>query len=143
MSNPQAFLGTGWSFPPTFSSNGAEVEMVSGVSDIQQSLQILFATRLGERIMHDDFGSDLDQILFAEINQGLINDLTHIISDAIQYHEPRILLNDLSVSESTDTLRITINYSRLIQYAERTHVLIWFILFILTRPHNNNDPVRR
>jgi hypothetical protein len=95
-----SFLGSGWSFPPSFSRGGAEVELVSGAEDIQQSLQILLSTRLGERVMQDDFGCDLHHVLFEEIDQGLVNTLTGLISDAILYHEPRISLDELDVSES-------------------------------------------
>ncbi len=65
MSTDQPFLGTGWSFPPAFTKGGAEVEMVSGAEDIHQSLQILLSTRLGERVMQDEFGCDLHSVLFA------------------------------------------------------------------------------
>jgi hypothetical protein len=43
MSDP-LFLDTGWAFPPSIATGGADVEMVSGVEGIQQSLQILRAT---------------------------------------------------------------------------------------------------
>jgi len=102
MAADSAFLGTGWSFPPAFGRGGAEVAMVSGVDDIQQSLQILFATRLGERIMQDEFGCALDSVVFEEIDQGLINTLNRSISDAILYHEPRITLDQLDVDESAE-----------------------------------------
>src|SRR3954469_16520769 len=98
----QSFLGTGWSFPPTFINGGAEVAMVSGAEDIQQSLQILLSTRLGERVMQDEFGCDLHSVLFEEIDQSLINTLNSLIADAILYHEPRITLDQLDVSESID-----------------------------------------
>jgi phage baseplate assembly protein W len=100
MSNEQSFLGTGWSFPPTFTSGGAEVELVSGPDDIHQSLQILLSTRLGERVMQEEFGCDLSYLLFEEVDQSLINSLTSIISDAILYHEPRISLDSLDIAES-------------------------------------------
>ena len=96
----QAFIGTGWSFPPTFAAGGTEVEMVSAAEDIQQSLQILLSTRLGERVMQDEFGCDLNHVLFEEIDQGLVNTLNGLISDAILYHEPRIELDRLEIDES-------------------------------------------
>lgn len=95
-----AFLGTGWSFPPTFSRGGAEIEMVSGVEDIRQSLHIILSTRLGERVMQDEFGCALDSVLFEEMDQGFINSVTSVVSNAILYHEPRITLDELDVSES-------------------------------------------
>lgn len=109
----QSFLGIGWSFPPTFTPGGADVELVSGADDIQQSLQILLSTRLGERAMHEDFGCDLHFVLFEEIDQGLVNSLTNIISDAILYHEPRITLDRLDISESQNQqglLLISLDY---------------------------------
>jgi phage baseplate assembly protein W len=74
--------------------------MVSGSDDIQQSLGILFATRLGERVLQDTFGCDLQQVLFEDIDQGLINSLTSLITDAILYHEPRIIVNRVDIAES-------------------------------------------
>jgi phage baseplate assembly protein W len=114
MAADSAFLGTGWSFPPAFGRGGADVVMVSGVDDIQQSLQILFATRLGERIMQDEFGCALDSVVFEEIDQGLINTLSRTISDAILYHEPRITLDQIDVDESPEQpglLLISLTYT--------------------------------
>ena len=37
MADP-SFLGTGWSFPPAFSTGGADVETVSGEEDIRHAL---------------------------------------------------------------------------------------------------------
>ena|SRR5689334_21971835 len=114
MSADSSFLGTGWSFPPTFGHAGAEVVMVSGVEDIHQSLQILISTRLGERVMHDDFGCALDSVVFEEIDQGLLNSLNSAISDAILYHEPRITLDKLDVSETAaqpELLLISLEYT--------------------------------
>jgi phage baseplate assembly protein W len=110
----QSFLGTGWSFPPTFTAGGTDVEMVSDIEDIQQSLQILLSTRVGERVMQEDFGCDLNEVLFAEMDQGLINNLNNLVSNAILYHEPRITLDNLDISESESQaglLLISIQYT--------------------------------
>jgi phage baseplate assembly protein W len=97
---PTSFLGTGWSFPPAFAAGGAELALVSGVDDIHQSIEVLLATRLGERPMHEGFGCALDDLLFEEVDQALVNRITTMISDAILRHEPRIALHDLDVSQS-------------------------------------------
>lgn len=55
----ESFLGTGWSFPPTFNNISGTVEMVSDEKDIFQSLHILLSTQLKERVMRSDFGCDL------------------------------------------------------------------------------------
>lgn len=97
-----AFLGTGWSFPPSFSANGAELEMVAGVDDIHQSLQILLGTALGERVMHEDYGCNLDSIVFEEADQAMVNKISSMVSDAIVDYEPRIELLELEVSQTED-----------------------------------------
>ncbi len=114
MPDEKSFLGTGWAFPPSFTRGGADVEMVSGPEDIHQSLQVLLSTQLGERVMQDEFDCDLNGFLFEEIDRGLINSLTGLISDAILYHEPRIQMDRLEISESQSTqglLLIAIDYT--------------------------------
>ncbi len=66
-----SFLGRGWAFPPSFSGGGADVEMVSGAADIQQSLQILIGTSPGERVLAETFGCNLASLVFEELDQGL------------------------------------------------------------------------
>ena len=100
MPSESAFLGTGWSFPPAFGENGADVHTVFGVEDIEQSLAILFATRRGERVLQEDFGCDLSDFLFGEITPGLIGRLRSAVADAILHHEPRITLNEVEVSDT-------------------------------------------
>jgi uncharacterized protein len=113
MSNASLFLGSGWSFPPTFTEGGGDVVVVSDAEDVRQSLEILFATQPGERVMREGFGCGLNRFVFEEMDQGLVNALTALISDAILLHEPRIRLNDLEVSEdasSAGLLLIRVDY---------------------------------
>ena len=114
MGDDPSFLGTGWSFPPTFTEGGADVATVSDAEDIHQSLQILFATSFGERVMQDDYGCDLGRFLFEEIDRSLLNSLTGLVSDAILFHEPRIALNNLQISDAeavAGLLLIQIDYT--------------------------------
>lgn len=114
MANDSSFLGSGWSFPPSFSAFGGEVEVVSGVADIEQSLAILLATQRSERVMQDDFGCDMNEFLFGEISQGLIGRVRSFIEDAILHHEPRISLNEIEISESgaeAGLLLISLDYT--------------------------------
>lgn len=115
MSSPEtSFLGKGWSFPPTFSQNGRDVESVSEHQDIQQSLQILLGTAQDERIMREDFGCDLQRFMFEEISQSLINSLTRLITDAVLYYETRIELNAVNIDQSDKVeglLIIAIDYT--------------------------------
>src|SRR5947207_9897465 len=85
-----AFLGTGWSFPPTFSRPLQGVEMVSGVADIHESLGILFATTPGERIMVPLYGCDLWRMVFRDLTTTLLTELKDMVEQAIILWEPRI-----------------------------------------------------
>ncbi|MFK0731362.1 MAG: GPW/gp25 family protein [Gloeotrichia echinulata GP01] len=113
METSNSFLGTGWSFPPTFQRNTATVDMVSEEEDIIQSLEIILSTSPAERIMQPDFGCDLNQFLFDEISQGLITRIRGIIENAILYHEPRIEVDDIDIfeSEKEGLLLIKISYT--------------------------------
>jgi phage baseplate assembly protein W len=114
MNDDLAFLGTGWAFPPAFAAGGADVAMASGFDDVHQSLRILFATVRGERVMDEDYGCDLHTVQFEEINQGLVNRLSSLITDAILLHEPRVTLDNVDVSEDADIdglLLISIAYT--------------------------------
>lgn len=102
----QSFLGRGWSFPPTFvldtyNSNGS-LNMVAGKEDIDQSLEILLSTSLGERVLQPRYGCNLKDYQFEAINSNLIGFLRDLISTAILYHEPRIELENLEISEGDD-----------------------------------------
>ena len=103
MTGDASFLGRGWSFPPEFGPNGAEVAMVAGEEDIAQSLAILFGTALGERVMRETYGCDLSRYMFEEVDQSLLTSISGAVSDAILYHEPRIRLDGVDVSESDQT----------------------------------------
>lgn len=114
MENNEAFLGKGWSFPPEFFSNGAEVEMVSGEEDIRQSLHILLSTSWGERTMFSAYGCELSRYLFEEIDQGLVNGLKSVVGNSILNNEPRIDVDRIEVDQSNENLGlilISIDYT--------------------------------
>ena len=100
MDSERPFLGRGWSFPPTFSIQGADVEMVSGADDVQESLQILLATTPGQRVMQESFGCDMDRMIFGQVDQAFIDSLAGLVSDSILDYEPRVYLNKVSVDQS-------------------------------------------
>ncbi|WP_271765140.1 GPW/gp25 family protein [Aquimarina algiphila] len=93
------FLGNGWAFPPSFSGGGADVGLTTGEEDIKQSLQILLSTSLNERMMHPDFGCDLTQFLFEEMDQRFATELSNMVSRALLLHEPRIQVNAVDVAD--------------------------------------------
>jgi phage baseplate assembly protein W len=91
------FLGTGWSFPPRFSKISKGLEMVSGEDDIRESLQILLATRVGERFLQPKYGCNLDELLFEPLNTTLKTYIRGLVKQAILRYEPRIELEDVLI----------------------------------------------
>jgi uncharacterized protein len=109
-----AYLGTGWSFPPTFDRSSRSVELVSAGDDIWQSLYILLATSLGERVLQPSYGCNLQELLFETLSPTVDSNIKEIIRTAILYHEPRIKLDrlDLSLNDQLQgVVNIAIDYT--------------------------------
>ncbi|HLK27337.1 MAG TPA: GPW/gp25 family protein [Puia sp.] len=117
MDKPKSFLGTGWSFPPAFDKNVGTVVLVSDETDIEESLNILLSTSLGERVMQPGYGCNLANYLFEPLSSTTIGFIKNLVSNAILYYEPRITVEDLEVTAdgSLDLLEgrftISITYS--------------------------------
>lgn len=94
-----SFLGTGWSFPPSFDQNTRTVQMVTDEEDIAQSLRILLSTRPGERVMLPGFGCNLDVLLFEPVTTTLAAYIKDLVETAILYFEPRIDLERVDIRE--------------------------------------------
>lgn len=93
------FLGTGWTFPPTFDRDRATVVMSSDVANIKQSLWVLFSTSQGERIMLATYGSLLRTKVFDALTETLANDIRSLIAKAILDWEPRIDVLGIDIQE--------------------------------------------
>jgi phage baseplate assembly protein W len=109
-----SFLGTGWGFPPSFDTVLNTVIMTSDEADIQLSLQILLATRKGERVMVPDYGCNLDEMLFEPMTTTFKTYIREMIKTAILYYEPRIDLSSIQVDDSRETegmILIILNYT--------------------------------
>jgi uncharacterized protein len=95
--NEGEFLGRGWSFPPSFNIRRQSVEMLEGEEDILSSLQILFTTGLGERIMRSAYGSKVPAMIFEPLDSNDKAYLRQHIIDTINLYEPRIIATDVRV----------------------------------------------
>ena len=132
----QAILGTGWSFPPTFSRADVSVVTVSGVDNVRQSLWVLFSTALGERVMLPDYGSQIWQMVFRSINTTLLTQLADMVSQAILYWEPRIDVVDISVTpDASDAGRVLIMVDYVVRRTNSRNNMVYpFYLREMTIP---------
>ena len=112
----KAYLGTGWSFPPNFDIESKTVSMVSAEKDIEQSLEILLSTSLGERVMQPDYGCNLKDYQFESMDNSFIGFIKDLVERAILYYEPRIKLEKVEITDPASfeliegLLKIVVHY---------------------------------
>jgi phage baseplate assembly protein W len=102
MEYTEEFLGRGWSFPPRVDPVTGRFVMCSGEEDIKQSVYIILMTRLSERAMLPDFGSDLHNFVFELPDAASMALLRNEVVSALIRWEPRII----NVSAEIDTTKI-------------------------------------
>lgn len=95
-----AFLGTGWSFPPVLTDTGVQLSRYE--QDIRESLHVLFSTAPGERVNRYDYGCPLRRYAFEPLTTQLLVRLRNEISRAVTLYEPRITLENVSFEEQPD-----------------------------------------
>ncbi len=95
--NSKSFLGTGWSFPPTFTSNG--LVTVSAEQDIYESLWILLSTTPGERVMQPAYGCGLKAHVFDNLDESSFAVMRDLVEKAILFFEPRITVENIEIND--------------------------------------------
>lgn len=127
----KSFLGTGWSFPPSFSEKGKHVKLSAEQEDIEQSIKIILSTLPGERLMRPDFGCGITRFVFEKQDSAFINGLNHIIGQALLNFEPRINYIDVEMLERNDLdgiLHMQVNYTIIITNTRHNMVFPFYLL---------------
>jgi len=80
---------------------------------IRNNLLNFFLTNSTERYLNNEFGANLRQFIFEQINSGTISDLKSNIQLLINQYFPNIKVDQLEVLESPDTneINVSITYS--------------------------------
>src|SRR3546814_15783087 len=86
---PTSFLGTGWSFPPSFDNLSGEAAMLSDVADVESSLDVLLSTRPGERVMLPSSGCNLDELVFESLTTTFNAYIKDLVKTDILFHQPQ------------------------------------------------------
>jgi phage baseplate assembly protein W len=95
------FLGSGWSFPVTFSAGNYELNMSSYENNINESIDVILQTKKGERCMEPQFGSGLQQFFFRKMDETLKGEICDTVKMSLLINEPRITVKEVKV-EYTD-----------------------------------------
>jgi phage baseplate assembly protein W len=94
-----SFLGTGWGFPPVFDKNTKSVSLLSDEADIKSSISLIISTRVGERVMRESFGSNMDSMVFEGLTTGNRALMESKVENALNAFEPRISLDRVEAEQ--------------------------------------------
>ena len=117
MDESMKFLGTGWAFPPEFNNTTRQVEMVSAMEDIEESLNILLSTSLGERVMQPQYGCNLADYIFEALGSTVIGYIKDRVQNAILFYEPRIVAENIDVTQDDSADLLEGRFTIIIQYS--------------------------
>jgi len=92
------FLGSGWSFPVTFSVGNHQLITTRFENNIKDSIDVIMQTNFGERPTDPQFGSGLQQYFFQDMNETLKGQIKDTVTSSLQDNEPRITVIDVDVA---------------------------------------------
>ncbi len=94
-------IGQGWKYPIRVNAQGG-LDWSSGPPRIQQAIWIIISTSLGERVMRPKFGAGAEDFIFEPDSPAQRNALASRIQNALTTWEPRITVDQVTVSASSD-----------------------------------------
>ena len=97
------FLGSGWAFPVTFSAGNYQLNLTAYEENVNNAINAIMLTRMGERSLEPQFGSALYQYFFRNPDATLQGEIVDAVKTALLHNEPRITVMNVSV-EFTDML---------------------------------------
>jgi Bacteriophage baseplate protein W len=111
-SNPRAFLGIGWAFPPRTQADGS-IAAARYEEDIREAIRIILGTNPGERVMRPDFGAGLNTFVFEPLNPATMARVKTRVQASLITWEPRIDVQEVTVTADAaerNQLRIAVTY---------------------------------
>ena len=105
-------IGSGLAFPLQVDARG-QIALASGEEDIDQALALIISTAPGERPMRPEFGCEVHDFIFDNIDAATIGKMDSAIRRALDRWEPRVEVKsvDFDLSEAYEgRLLITIGY---------------------------------
>ena len=109
----KGFLGRGWKFPPTFTKGYNSAELSQFEQDVRESLDILLSTLKGERVIRPDYGTNVHNLIFENLDTNTGTLVADELKKSILLHEPRIFVDKITPSqeELNGTLEMQIDYT--------------------------------
>ena len=130
MNRDKEFVGQGLAFPMQVNPRG-ELSLVTGATDIEQSIGIILGTIPGERVMRPNFGCRAWELIFAPNNAATQTLLAFYVRQALEFWEPRIELIDVEVdsdNSNESALLVEIRYEIKTTHDQRSIVYPFYIM---------------
>lgn len=130
MYTTKEFLGQGLSFPLQTNAKG-ELALVTGTTDIEQSIAIILGTMPGERVMRPEFGCRAWELVFAPNDAATHSLITYYVEEALKFWEPRIELLSVearNAPEESGMLVVEIQYEIKSTHDMRSIVYPFYIM---------------
>lgn len=99
-------IGKGISFPLKVNVQ-ASLQLSAESRNIEESIRLILGTKLGERVYRPDFGSRLDELVFAPMNTETLLLIRLYVTEALERWEPRIILDRVYVEVASSVLANT------------------------------------
>lgn len=106
----------GISFPFRIGNKGGIVMSNANLQDvehIEESIEQILCTCIGERVMNYEFGSELDTDIFKTQDSSLYSLVRYQILEALRKHEPRINVDEqnITISQGKEFVNVEIKYT--------------------------------
>lgn len=99
MDAAKEFLGRGFSFPPKIDKTTGKFIMSEAEEDIRQSIYIILMTRLKERAMMPQFGTDISKYIYDVPDPTFENLMCMDVLDSLTKFEHRITDLEVEIDE--------------------------------------------
>lgn len=119
------FLGKGWRFPIIPDASG-RLGYIEGDANVEQSLRILLMTRLGERVMRSDFGTEAPRLVFSPGSTQYLRLLENTIQESVVNWEPRVDLTSVTAeADPTDPFKVTVSISYTVRQTNTSTSIVY------------------
>jgi phage baseplate assembly protein W len=99
-------IAIGVSLP--FNAGGVFNSTYSTKDQIKSNIINLFLTKKGERIENPEFGTDINKLLFENINNDILSNLKQELYDSVNKFIPNITILNINITPEPDTNTIYI-----------------------------------
>jgi hypothetical protein len=126
----ESIVGRGWTFPPKIDAQGG-LALTSEISELEQAIQIILSTSLGQRVMLPTFGCRLQELVFAPNDSRTAAQARRFVEEALGMWEPRIRVTEVNIGPDPDAdnrLLIAIEYELKSTHDRRSLVYPFYLI---------------